>query len=361
MKNQTLAIVISLAASLTVGCSNVLAQDASDTIGGQSQSMSTGTGAGMGQGRGRWQSLSPEERKEKLTKFMQMRAGGARGGAMAGGGAGSGGAGQVQHVAPQGNYDLHADLAYGTAPLQKIDVYSPKNASGAPILFFVHGGGWSKGDKASKDNAGKGASYTAQGVVLVSVNYGLAPETMHPKQIEDIASAFAYVKEHATEFGGDPKKIYLMGHSAGAQLVDLLATNDKYLTAKGASLSDIRGVVSLDTASLDLNTRIGDDSFEGGMVGNMITTAFGKDPAQLTDGSPTLNIKPGKKYPPFLMYCGSTRKTCCAQHDVFAAALKKVGGSVTVQRIPLSHRDINMHSGDSDAEIFKAVLQMLKS
>jgi arylformamidase len=251
-------------------------------------------------------------------------------------------------------------VAYGNAPLEKLDIYSPKNANpNLPILFFVHGGGWSNGDKAQKDHAAKGAAYTDDGIVFVSVNYGLAPQVTYPKLMQDIADAFAYVHTHATEFGGNPSRIYLMGHSAGAHLVDLLATNDRFLVGKGLSLSNISGVVSLDTASLDLAKRKNDESAEGELVGGMIDKAFGADPKVLADASPFESIKSGKKYPPFLMYCGAKRPTCLEQHRAFSNALLKVGGQVTVNKVDLSHRDINLQSGEPNSEIFKSVVRLI--
>ncbi|MBU6453508.1 MAG: alpha/beta hydrolase [Cyanobacteria bacterium REEB67] len=291
-----------------------------------------------------FQSLSPEEKRAKLGQFLRAR--NARGPAP---------------VVNADNYTLRADVAYGPAPLEKLDVYTPKSSQGAaPILMFVHGGGWSKGDKRSADHAEKASNYTANGIVFVGVNYGLAPQVVHPKQVEDIADALLWVKKHATEIGGDPNRIYLMGHSAGAQLVDLLGTNDRFLKSLGLSLDDIKGVISLDTASLDLGRRVGDESFETGLVGPMITAAFGSDPKQLADGSPTLNIHAGTHYPPFLMYCGSKRTNCVEQHQTFAETMKRAGGQVIVRQVPLSHRDINRQSGQADSEIFQAALKMVK-
>jgi acetyl esterase/lipase len=242
-----------------------------------------------------------------------------------------------------------------------LDVYSPKTAQKAllPVVIFVHGGGWSRGDKNQGDRKEKGCTYVAHNIIFVSTNYRLAPAVMHPEQVEDIASSFAWVKEHASEFGGDSNRIFLMGHSAGAHLVDLLGTNEKFLAKKGLSLKNVSGVISLDTASLNLTERRNDNAPETGLVGPMIDTAFGKDPSVLKDASPTLCIKPGKTYPPFLMFCGSRRLNCITEHREFAAAMNKVGGHVTVKAVPLSHGDINRASGQTDSDVFKACVKMI--
>jgi len=288
-----------------------------------------------------------QTRGERLRRFLDARAARSQNG--------------NQSSSEGQSYTLLANQAYGPAPLEKLDVYTPKNLSApAPILFFVHGGGWSNGDKSQKDHAAKGEAYTSNGVVFVSVDYGLAPQVMHPKQVQDIADAFAWVKSHAAQFGGDSKRIFLMGHSAGAQLVDLFATNDRFIQAKGLNLSDIQGVISLDTASLDLATRINDGSMESRAIAPMIKAAFGTDPKVLADGSPYAAIHAGQHYPPFLMYCGLQRKPCMAQHRQFEEAMKKAGGQVNVQPVNLSHRDINLQAGEPDSEIFKSVLAMIK-
>ncbi|MDR3617357.1 MAG: alpha/beta hydrolase [Candidatus Obscuribacterales bacterium] len=259
-----------------------------------------------------------------------------------------------------GKVKVQRDVPYGHETRQDLDIYTPvANKTTVPVLLFVHGGGWQIGNKTN-GHIDKGVAWAENGVAFVSINYRLAPEVTHPKQIEDVALAFAWVQKHASEFGGDPKRIFVMGHSAGAQLVDLLATNGKYLQEQGLKLADIKGVISLDTASLNLNERLAEDTGEARLVGGMIKSAFGTDPAVLTDASPTLAIRPGISYPPFLMFCGEKRVSCCAQHQSFSSALKKVDGTVTVQTVPLSHGDISKAAGQPDSEIFKKSLAFIQ-
>ncbi len=342
---------VSPLASLPFG---MLAARAQDIAGSDSEQPGNGNERGMF--RARFQSMSPEDKAAVINRMRQARA--ARAGNQ--NNSESGNNQSLINSTSSASYILRSDVAYGSAPLEKLDIYSPKNAKpNLPILFFVHGGGWSNGDKAQKDHAAKGAAYTDNGIIFISVNYGLAPQITYPKLMQDIADAFAYVHTNATEFGGDPSRIYVMGHSAGAHLVDLLATNDRFLTGKGLTLSNISGVVSLDTASLDLVKRKNDGSAEGELVGGMIDKAFGTDPKILADASPFESIKNGKRYPPFLMYCGAKRPTCIEQHRLFSIALRKVGGQVTVNKVDLSHRDINLKSGESNSEIFKSVVKMI--
>lgn len=299
--------------------------------------------------RARWQQMSPEQKQAALEKFRQRRMNFSTNPYPS----------SAKATAPQesSSYTLRSNVAYGSDPLQKLDIYLPQKATG-PILFFVHGGGWSRGDKAAEGHAAKGRAYTADGIIFVSVNYRLAPAVVHPQQIEDIARAFSWVQSHAAELGGDKERIFIMGHSAGAHLVDLLGTSP-YIKEQGLDLSSIKGVVSLDTASLNLTTP-GDDTGESQLVGGMIDKAFGTDPRVLQDASPTLNIHPGEKYPPFIMYCGTSRVRAIAQHKEFAARMAEAGGKTTVYPVQLSHGEINREAGQPDKEIYKTILQLVQ-
>jgi acetyl esterase/lipase len=294
---------------------------------------------------------SPSEgRREKMIQIMRARAAARRG---------STSPSATAPSAAKANVKVTSDVAYGTDPLQRLDIYAPKTAKESlPVVFFLHGGGWSIGDKGRI--ADKGNVYPENGVIFISVNYRLAPKVMHPQQIQDTALAFSWVKNHVSEFGGDPNRLYLMGHSAGAQLVDLLATNDRYLIEKGLTLKDIKGVISLDTASLNLAERKAEDTREANIVGGMIDAAFGTDPKTLADASPTLAIHPGKQYPPFLMFCGEKRASCQVQHKKFSDALTKAGGQVSIKVVPLSHSEINQAAGQTDSSIFKDSLKFIK-
>ncbi len=137
------------------------------------------------------------------------------------------------------------DLAYGTDVRQKLDVYVPKNspADGAPVVVFVHGGSWANG---SRDNYRfVGEALAARGCVAVLPSYRLYPQVRFPLFVEDAAHAVAWARAHAAEYGGDPQRIFIMGHSAGAHIVMLLALDEHYLRQAGMSSSDLRGVIGL--------------------------------------------------------------------------------------------------------------------
>lgn len=307
------------------------------------------------------QKLSGPQR-QRLRQFIQRRR--AQRNLSSGEGANSSRMGDGRFQSPSidpAKVDARFNIPYGKDERQKLDLYIPKVLKApAPILVFVHGGGWRRGSKDLQRS--KGVSYAENGIVTICTNYRLAPDVMHPKQVEDVAAAVSWAKQHATEYGANPERIFVMGHSAGAHLVDLLGTNDRFLKQYGLSLADIKGVISLDTASLNLLERGKENTLEGNMVGDMIKQAFGTDPDVLADGSPTLSVKPGHRYPPFLMYCGERRVSCVAQHKSFETAMKKTdGASVVVKPVPLSHGDISKTAGTNSTTMFKEILAFVKN
>src|SRR4051812_15979676 len=122
---------------------------------------------------------------------------------------------------------------------QVLDVYSPKDAKNLPVVFWIHGGGWQAGDKTSVQL--KPQVFVDKGFVFVSTNYRLLPSVDMGTIIRDVAKSIHWVHDHIAEYGGDPKRLFVMGHSAGAQLAALVCTDDRYLKAEKLSLAIIKG------------------------------------------------------------------------------------------------------------------------
>lgn len=142
-----------------------------------------------------------------------------------------------------GAYDRHSDLAYGQAGRQRLDVYSPRNARNRPVVIFWYGGSWTQGSKANYRFVG--AALAERGFVAVLPDYTLYPAVRFPAFCEDGALALAWVEEHAREFGADPHRIVLMGHSAGAHIAAFLAFNHAFVEKAGAQPEAIVGLVGL--------------------------------------------------------------------------------------------------------------------
>ncbi len=143
---------------------------------------------------------------------------------------------------PFGSFRRATDLAYGSGPRQRLDVFSPQSGE-HPVVVFLYGGSWTEGSKSQY--AFVGAALAARGYVTVIPDYRLYPQVRFPELMADPANAVAWVRAHAREFGGDPDRIYLMGHSAGAYMAAMLALNGAYLRAAGVPLSAIAGLVGL--------------------------------------------------------------------------------------------------------------------
>src|SRR5204863_1542540 len=128
----------------------------------------------------------------------------------------------------------------------KLDLYIPKGKTNLPVLFFIHGGAWTSGDRTQYPPLGN--RYASEGILTVVPSYRLAPKFPHPAQIEDTAAAFAWTVRNISARGGDTNRIFVAGHSAGAHLVALLALDEKYLTAHQLSPKLIRGVLGFSGA-----------------------------------------------------------------------------------------------------------------
>jgi acetyl esterase/lipase len=135
-------------------------------------------------------------------------------------------------------------LAYGEGIRATADVYAPSaSCVGAPVVVFFYGGGWEDGDRAMYRFVG--AALASQGVVTVIPDYRLWPEIGFPGFMEDAAAALAWTRAHATRFGGDPNRLFIMGHSAGAQIATLLALDPRYLREVGMNPKSVTGVIGL--------------------------------------------------------------------------------------------------------------------
>lgn len=125
----------------------------------------------------------------------------------------------------------------------RLDVYRPVDRSNAPVLIFVHGGGWSTGNKQIFSYIGR--TFAEQGYVTVVPNYRLSPAVQHPAHVRDVARAYAWTVANIAQYGGDASRIVLSGHSAGGHLVSLLVANERYLDEQNLDGDAVQGVISI--------------------------------------------------------------------------------------------------------------------
>jgi arylformamidase len=232
--------------------------------------------------------------------------------------------------------EVKRDIAYGEDPLQRFDVYLPPNAKRAPVIFMVHGGAWRYGDKAAGDIVrNKATRWVPKGIIFVSVNYRLLPHADPLEQTHDVAKALAAAQTRAESVGGDPSRFLIMGHSAGAHLVTLLASDPAI--AKQHGVQPWLGTVSLDTAALDvvaiMNVKHPD----------LYDDAFGSDPAFWRNTSPLHRLAGTPA--PMLLVCSSERSDACPHAQRFADKAVVAGAKITVLPVALSHGEINEDLG----------------
>jgi arylformamidase len=217
-----------------------------------------------------------------------------------------------------------------------MDVYRTGTPKGAPVLFIVHGGAWVTGDKASHGVvASKVAHWVPRGYLAVSANYRLLAEAHPLTQADDVGTALATAQAQARSWGGDPARFVLMGHSAGAHLVALLAADPAIAARQGAK--GWLGTIALDSAALDVPQIMRRPHLA------LYDRAFGEDAAFWRKASPIHRLTEAPA--PMLLVCSTRRPMPCAQAEAFAEKAVSKGGKATVLPVALTHAKINRELG----------------
>ncbi len=220
-------------------------------------------------------------------------------------------------------------------PRHVLDIYTPeKPAAGPlPVIFWVHGGGWQAGDKS--DVALKPKVLTERGFIFVSTNYRLLPEVGMAELMGDVAKSVGWVHRNIARYGGDPARILMGGHSSGAQVVALLATDDRYLKKEGVPFSVLKGCIPVDGDTYDIPKIIMTAEQRQAIYGGKMFTfghrqKFGNDPEKHIDFSAVTHVASGKGIPPFLILYFSGNPDTRAQAERLGAVLKAAGIPATV-------------------------------
>ncbi|HEX3675236.1 MAG TPA: alpha/beta hydrolase [Rhizomicrobium sp.] len=214
---------------------------------------------------------------------------------------------------PSEGYTIQHDIAFGSDPRQKLDIYVPDGGvKNAPVLLFLYGGSWQTGDKDGYRWVGQ--TFASQGVVTVIADYRLYPPAHFPDFVVDAALALRKVHEIIATYGGDPGRIFVAGHSAGAYNAIMLASDPKFIHDAGGDMSWIRGAIGI----------AGPYDFLP-MTDPAIIAAFGSandpqtQPITFVDG----------KRPPMLLVAGTADETVSPGNtDRMTAKLKANGSEV---------------------------------
>ncbi len=208
-----------------------------------------------------------------------------------------------------------------------LDLYLPARGRSFPLVIFVHGGAWTRGDKAAYSNAYQqlGEAISNRGMGVAVINYRLSPEVVHPEHARDVARAVAWLYSHSEEYGWSRNRLFLVGHSAGAHLSALVTVKPDYLKAFGLTPGVIRGVVGI-SGVYDLTL--------GGVTARMLyEPVFTSDPRTLAEASPAQGLK-GRTPPFLLLYAENDYPSLDIQARRFEKALKKVGSQARTEMIP---------------------------
>jgi arylformamidase len=252
---------------------------------------------------------------------------------------------------------------------QVLDIHAPDGAKDLPVVFWIHGGGWVTGDKT--DVQIKPRVFAERGFVFVSTNYRLLPDVDMGTLIRDVAKSLGWVHKNIAKHGGDPKRIFVMGHSAGAQLAALLCIDERYLKEEAVPFDVLKGCVPVDGDTYDLPAIIMTAEFRQTVHDQPLPefghrVKFGNDPQKHIDFSAVTHVAKGKGIPPFLIL------HIAGNPDV-AAQARRLGAVLDAAGIPAklfateetTHKQLNANLGRPDdpatTELFKFMEPLLQA
>lgn len=250
------------------------------------------------------------------------------------------------------------ELSYGEHERQTLDFWAANDRSAAaPLILYVHGGGWAIGDKRQASGS-KPQFYTAQGFAFAATNYRLVPKVTPADQAHDIATAVARLRARAGKLGFDPDRIVLMGHSAGAHLAALVSTDPRYLREAGVPLSAVRGAILLDGAGYDVPAQMGSGL---NRVQSMYEAAFTRDVATQKALSPLTHAAAPNAARWLILYV-ERRNDARVQASRLGEALKKAGDFADIVAVPGStHMTVNRDAGVAGTFVANRITGFLRS
>jgi len=260
---------------------------------------------------------------------------------------------------------IRRDIPYVESghPRQVLDLYAPAGAKGLPVVFWIHGGGWQAGDKSSV--ARKPQAFMDKGFVFVSTNYRLLPTVDMGTIVRDIARSIRWVNRNIEEYGGDPERFLIMGHSAGAQLAALICTDHRYLEAEGLSPSILRGCVPVDGDTYDVPAIIITEEIRRHAHGLPPARfghreKFGNDPEKHREFSAVTHVAKSKGIPPFLVVYAEGHLYTGAQAQRLGSVLGEAGIPVKlVGARDTNHNKLNDDRGRPDDPTTTALFEFV--
>lgn len=238
-------------------------------------------------------------------------------------------------------------IAYGQDSLQRLDLWQAPGNRPAPLVMFVHGGGWQRGSKDNAASRWAPTHFPQQGYAYAAIDYRLVPTATVEQQGEDVAQALRALLDRASELGIDRRRVVLMGHSAGAHLVALVGTDARYLQSAGLGFADVDGVIANDGAAYDVPAEMRDG---GRRARRIYEQAFGTDPVRQRALSPVHQAAAPNVAAFLLLHV--QRPDGVSQAQALGRALTAAGTAVEFGSFPgtglRGHAQINRELGNPD-------------
>ena len=262
--------------------------------------------------------------------------------------------------APDTKNRVAQDVPYAEPanPRQMVDVYAPPNAKNLPVVFWIHGGGWQAGDKTAVQL--KPQTFVNAGFVFVSVSYRFVTHVEMGDIVRDVAKGLRWTHDNVAKYGGDPERVFVMGHSAGAQLAALICTDDRFLKAEGLTFAMLRGCVPVDGDTYDVPLEIATTTARRKAAGQP-EPKFGHpekfgDPEHQRDLSAVNHVAKGKGIPPFLLLHVAVHPDTTAQAERLRDVLVASGiPAKTFAANDTNHSKLNADLGETGDPATKAL------
>lgn len=249
---------------------------------------------------------------------------------------------------------LFSNISYGPDTKERFDVYAPlhvNTASLVPVIFMVHGGAWKIGDKKHQSVVENKVKYwVKKGYIVISTNYKMLPDTPVSEQVKEVAKALGTAQNQSVSWGGDKAKFIVMGHSAGAHIIALIASSTSLYTQN--SITPPIAAVLLDSAVMDTPALMRAKHMR------LYDQAFGSDPIYWQSLSPYHQLSSMRM--PLLAVCSTKRDDSCPQTESFLSKASSLGTKTMLLKENMSHKEINQRLGD-DSRYTKAVDDFLNS
>lgn len=249
---------------------------------------------------------------------------------------------------------LIANVSYGADAKERFDVYTPLHVnvtSLAPVIFMVHGGAWRVGDKRSQSVVENKVNYwVKKGYIVISTNYKMLPDTPVSEQVKEVAKALGVAQEKSAMWGGNKARFILMGHSAGAHLIAMLAATDTLYASY--TITPPIAAVSLDSAVMDTPLLMSAKHLR------LYDHAFGNDPTYWQSLSPYHQLSSVRM--PLLAVCSTKRDDSCPQAERFLTKASSLGTKTLLLKENMTHKEINQRLGE-DAAYTKVVDDFLNN